>query len=155
MPRNAHPDSTFSSHLHNDWTLLQLDDNDEENEDDDEDNEDEENEDLEDEIEENGTEEEENGSEEELDEEPENKENVQLNKFENFVPNFDGADAAKGYYREVPEEFTEERDDRLMNSLIKTYALEMKDDNGRPSGHFFFDRDAARAVSNEVVHTHF
>jgi len=20
MPRNAHPDSTFSSHLHNDWT---------------------------------------------------------------------------------------------------------------------------------------
>ena len=22
MPRNAHPDSTFSSHLHNDWTLL-------------------------------------------------------------------------------------------------------------------------------------
>lgn len=24
MPNNAHPDSTFSSHLHNDWTLLQL-----------------------------------------------------------------------------------------------------------------------------------
>jgi hypothetical protein len=21
MPKNAHPDSTFSSHLHNDWTL--------------------------------------------------------------------------------------------------------------------------------------
>ena len=25
MPKNAHPDSTFSSHLHNDWTQLQLD----------------------------------------------------------------------------------------------------------------------------------
>jgi len=25
MPVNAHPDSTFSSHVHNDWTLLQLD----------------------------------------------------------------------------------------------------------------------------------
>ena len=24
MPKNAHPDSTFSSHLHNDWTLMQL-----------------------------------------------------------------------------------------------------------------------------------
>merc|ERR1711934_678603 len=24
MPKNAHPDSTFSSHLHNDWTLPQL-----------------------------------------------------------------------------------------------------------------------------------
>ena len=26
QPKNAHPDSTFSSHLHNDWTQLQLDD---------------------------------------------------------------------------------------------------------------------------------
>ena len=25
MPQNAHPDSTFSSHLHNDWTQLQID----------------------------------------------------------------------------------------------------------------------------------
>lgn len=23
MPQNAHPDSTFSSHVHNDWTYLQ------------------------------------------------------------------------------------------------------------------------------------
>jgi len=26
MPKNAHPDSTFSSHLHNDWTQAQLSD---------------------------------------------------------------------------------------------------------------------------------
>ena len=25
MPVNAHPDSTFSSHVHNDWTQLQMD----------------------------------------------------------------------------------------------------------------------------------
>ena len=25
QPKNAHPDSTFSSHLHNDWTHVQLD----------------------------------------------------------------------------------------------------------------------------------
>lgn len=27
IPQNAHPDSTFSSHLHNDWTHVQLEDN--------------------------------------------------------------------------------------------------------------------------------
>ena len=25
MPQNAHPDSTFSSHLHNDWTYTNVD----------------------------------------------------------------------------------------------------------------------------------
>jgi hypothetical protein len=42
-----------------------------------------------------------------------------------------------------------------MNSLIQHYALEMKDDSGKASGHMFLDRDSANAVSNEVVHTHF
>ena len=159
MPRNAHPDSTFSSHLHNDWTLLQLNEEDEDNEenDDDAENEVEENEDDDQESEEDQDSEEESEEEPAADEEqkPADSKDVQLNDFDHFVPNFDGADANKGYYRETPEEFTEERDDRLMNSLINTYALEMKDDQGRPSGHFFFDKDAARAVSNEVVHTHF
>jgi hypothetical protein len=31
----------------------------------------------------------------------------------------------------------------------------MKNDDGRPSGHFYLDKDAARKVSDEVVHTHF
>ena len=43
------------------------------------------------------------------------------------------------------------RDDRLMNSLIKNYALESKDENGKASGHFYFDRNAAMAVSKEVL----
>jgi hypothetical protein len=103
MPKNAHPDSTFSSHLHNDWTLLQLDNQ----------------------------------------------------KFENFMPNFDGAEANNGYKRAMPQRFEEERDDRLMNSMIATYALEMKDDQGQPSGHFFFDKDAARSAAAEVVSTNY
>jgi len=41
-----------------------------------------------------------------------------------------------------------------MNSLISSYALEMKDKNGAATGHFFFDKDAAKAVSTEVVNTH-
>ena len=31
----------------------------------------------------------------------------------------------------------------------------MKDDDGKPTGHFYFDRDAALAASTEVVRTHF
>ena len=160
MPRNAHPDSTFSSHLHNDWTLLQLADedneeeeNNSENEDDSEDESENENESEDDDEEED--EESEDSDDGETDKKPKDSSDVQLQDFDHFVPSFEGADANKGYYREIPEEFEEERDDRLMNSLIKTYALEMKDNDGRPSGHFFFDKNSARYVSDEVVHTHF
>lgn len=87
--------------------------------------------------------------------------NIQLGtgKFEHFLPKFEGAKPADekglGYKREMPNQYTEERDDRLMNSLIENYALEMKDDKGNPSGHFFLDYDAAKRVSDEVVHTHY
>ena len=55
----------------------------------------------------------------------------------------------------MPERFSEERDDRLMNSLIQNYAIEMKDKDGNPTGHFFCDRDGALDVSKEVANTHF
>ena len=55
----------------------------------------------------------------------------------------------------MPERFSEERDDRLMNSLIQNYAIEMKDKDGNPTGHMYCDRDGALAVSKEVVNTHF
>ena len=104
MPRNAHPDSTFSSHLHNDWTYLQTD----------------------------------------------------AEEIDHFIPNFSGASHSGGEYaREMPAQYTEERDDRLMNSIIKTYAIEMKDEHGDPTGHFFLNKDGARRISDEVVHTHF
>mmetsp|Transcript_4209 Transcript_4209/g.7141 ORF Transcript_4209/g.7141 Transcript_4209/m.7141 type:complete len:95 (+) Transcript_4209:260-544(+) len=40
-----------------------------------------------------------------------------------------------------------------MHSLITQYAVE-GNDNGKPNGSFFLTKDAARAVSNEVVLTH-
>jgi hypothetical protein len=136
MPRNAHPDSTFSSHLHNDWTYLQANEYPQP--------------DIRGPMPRNAH--------------PDSTFSshlhndwtyLQLDKFEHFTPQFDEAETDGGYKRLVPEQYTEERDDRLMNSLIKNYALEMKDDNGRPSGHMFLNKDAARKVSNEVVHTHF
>jgi len=138
MPRNAHPDSTFSSHLHNDWTYAQVDEYPQP--------------DIRGPMPRNAH--------------PDSTFSSHLHndwtylqleseKFDHFVPNFDGASSDAGPYdRKIPSQYTEERDDRLMNSLIKTYALEMKDEKGNPSGHFFFNRDAARKVSDEVVHTH-
>ena len=41
-----------------------------------------------------------------------------------------------------------------MNSLIGRYSLE-GNDKGTPNGSFFLDKDGARAVSSEVVGTHF
>lgn len=58
------------------------------------------------------------------------------------------------YTRKVPEHFTAESDDRLMNSLISKYSLEGKK-NGAPTGKFYLDKKAMRAVSKEVVGTHF
>ena len=40
----------------------------------------------------------------------------------------DESPAHGGYNRVIPNRFTEERDDRLMNTLIKQYAREVKDD---------------------------
>ena len=62
-----------------------------------------------------------------------------------------GAD--REYSRVVPDRYTAESDDRLMNSLIDKYSLESKVD-GAPSGHFYLDQAGMRAVSAEVVGTH-
>ena len=65
----------------------------------------------------------------------------------------DGSPASGGYERVIPGRFTAERDDRLMNSLIKNYAREIKV-NGALTGQFFCNRDDAKAVFNEVIKTH-
>jgi hypothetical protein len=54
----------------------------------------------------------------------------------------------------VPARFTEEDDDRLMNSLISKFALEGKTD-GAGNGKFYLDKSGAAAVASEVVQTHF
>lgn len=55
--------------------------------------------------------------------------------------------------RKMPERFDTEADDRLMNSLIKTYAIEGQKD-GKPDGHFYLNRSGMEAVSKEVAQTH-
>ena len=39
----------------------------------------------------------------------------------------DGSEAHGGYDRVMPDRFSAERDDRLMNSLVGGYAREIKD----------------------------
>jgi hypothetical protein len=154
MPKNAHPDSTFSSGLHNDWTQLQT-----------------------------GIENTEypqpdirgpmpknahpdstfssflhnDWTQLQLDEsESESSsedEDVQLGGIDAFSPVYSDTEAQGGYSRVVPARYTEERDDTLMKSLIQNYAIEMKDKNGKPSGHFFFDKAAAKDASTEVCNT--
>ena len=79
---------------------------------------------------------------------------VQVRGDYDEVPAYlDGAEAFGGYTRVVPAKFGEERDDRLMNSMIKNYAREIKK-AGELTGHFFLNREDARAASNEVLKTH-
>ena len=75
-------------------------------------------------------------------------------KYDEIPAAMDGSPSAGGYTRNIPEQFTEERDDRLMNSLIKNYAREVKTD-GKLTGAMFCNRDDAFAASTEVVQTHF
>ena len=56
-----------------------------------------------------------------------------------------GSPSASGYERPMPEEFSAERDDRLMNSLIGKYAREVKRD-GNLTGALFCNKDDAFAV---------
>lgn len=58
------------------------------------------------------------------------------------------------YERDTPAQFTEEKDDRLMHSLITKYALEGRTDN-EPNGHFYMTKDATKRVTEEVIGTHF
>ena len=53
----------------------------------------------------------------------------------------------------MPKRFEEEGDDRLMNSLISSYAVEGNTD-GKGNGKFFLTKNALRNVSDEVVGTH-
>ena len=56
--------------------------------------------------------------------------------------------------RDIPERFKEERDDRLMNSLIDNYAREVKIGEQK-TGHMYCNHDDAQAVSREVIESHF
>ena len=63
----------------------------------------------------------------------------------------DGHDT--GYTRNMPNRFSEERDDRLMNSMVGSYAREIFI-KGEPTGHHFLNKADAKAMSAEVIATH-
>ena len=63
----------------------------------------------------------------------------------------DGHDT--GYTRNMPARFSEERDDRLMNSMVGSYAREVFND-GKPTGHLFLNKEDARAAAAEVIRDH-
>ena len=89
------------------------------------------------------------------DEEEGEEENIQLggDKYDEVPAYMDGADTAGGYERVVPGRFTEERDDRLMNSIIKNYAREVKVE-GKLTGVMMLNLDDATALAAEVRATH-
>ena len=76
---------------------------------------------------------------------------MQLNKL--YWTGANGVDQAgsfdEEYKRDIPDRFSEERDDRLMNSLIKNYAVEIKLD-GKDTAQYFLTKDGAASVSKEV-----
>ena len=93
----------------------------------------------------------EEGSESDSDSE---EENVQLKGDYGEVPAYmDKSDAAGGYERAMPDRFTEERDDRLMNSIIGKYAREIKV-KGALTGVMMLNLGDATALAAEVKSTH-
>ena len=71
--------------------------------------------------------------------------------YEEVPASMDGHDS--GYERAIPPQFEEERDDRLMHSMIKNYAREVKH-KGDLTGHLFLNKADAKAASQEVVSNH-
>ena len=95
----------------------------------------------------------EEGSESDSDSE---EENLQLGAAPTYgeVPAYmDGADTAGGYERLVPGRFSEERDDRLMNSIVSKYAREIKV-AGKLTGVMMLNLEDATALAAEVKSTH-
>ena len=58
-----------------------------------------------------------------------------------------------GYTRNMPNRFSEERDDRLMNSIDGVYAREVFY-KGEPTGHLFLNKSDAKRAADEVIRDH-
>lgn len=54
----------------------------------------------------------------------------------------------------MPPHYANSGDDRLMNSLITTYALEGNTD-GKPNGHFYMTKSGTKKACDEVIDTHY
>lgn len=142
MPINSHPDSTFSSHLHNDWTHVMTDEYPQP--------------DIRGPM--------------PLNPHPDSTFSSTLHNDWTFLqtdaeePDFytgvhafgakwNGADLELEHAREMPHRFSNEEDDRLMNSLIGRYSLEFRAPDGSRTGSFFCNKEGALAVAKEAMAT--
>merc|ERR1711981_1541593 len=75
-------------------------------------------------------------------------------KGDYFLAGEHGTLGAKEYVRVVPARFSADSDDIFMRSMIANYALEAKDDDGAPSGHFWMNESITRAAASVVLCTH-
>jgi hypothetical protein len=58
------------------------------------------------------------------------------------------------YDRVIPARFTADSDDLFIRSMLKTYAVEVADKEGVPTGVFIMDKAAASAAATEILSTH-
>ena len=83
--------------------------------------------------------------------------------FHGYQPWYDGFEGNNhnngewrdAYKRVIPERFEGDERDSFTAKMIKDFAEEGKDkDTHTPNGHFFINKDKARAASYEVLETH-
>lgn len=60
----------------------------------------------------------------------------------------------KEYTRQFPEEFNDESPNKFMHHMLAEYALEQKDDNGKPAGNFLMNKKWTQEASREVLQKH-
>lgn len=60
----------------------------------------------------------------------------------------------KEYQRQYPEEFNEDSPNKFMHHILVEFALEKKDDSGKPSGQFVMNKKWTQAAAKEVLMKH-
>jgi len=85
--------------------------------------------------------------------------------FEGFHPELDGfvgnnhndGEWKDAYTREIPGNFNEDDEhpvDKFTQNIMKNFATEGVNDQGKPNGQFFIVKDQAKQLAEEVVETH-
>lgn len=62
--------------------------------------------------------------------------------------------AGAPYDRVIPARFSADSDDLFMRSMLKSYAVEVADKEGVPTGVFIMDKSSAQAAATEILSTH-
>ena len=68
--------------------------------------------------------------------------------------NHEGGNWRDAYEREVPEHLTGDTADTFTQKMIKEFAIEDQDEEGKPNGTFLVTHDKTRDAATEVLATH-